>query len=107
LKGLYLNTLGTALYRTGRFEDAIHRLEEGIQLRGGSELPQDWVFLAMAHHRLGHRDLARRYLESLRSRPQSTNPAQFWDELEIRLLTSEAEAMILYDPIFPANPFAR
>ena len=69
LKGLYLNTLGTALYRTGRFEDAIRRLEEGIQLRDGRDIPQDWVFLAMAHHRLGHRDLARRYLGSLRSRP--------------------------------------
>ncbi len=61
----------------------------------------------MAHHRLGHRDLARRDLESLRSRPPGTKPRQFWDELEIRLLTSEAEATILYDPVFPADPFAR
>jgi len=101
----YLSTFGAALYRAGRFEDAILQLEEGIQLKGGTGGPEDWVFLAMAHHRLGHRDLARRYLESLRIRPQSTNPSQFWDELEIRLLRGEAEATILDDPIFPADPF--
>jgi len=28
-------------------------------------------------------------------------------ELELRLLRSEAEALILYDPVFPADPFAR
>ena len=60
----------------------------------------------MTHHRLGHRDQAHRYLESLRSRPQNTDPGQFWNELEIRLLRSEAEATILYDPVFPADPFA-
>ena len=69
-------------------------------------VPEDWVFLAMAHHRLGHRDRARRYLERLRSRQPSTDPNQFWNEVEIRLLKSEAEATVLYDPIFPADPFA-
>jgi WD40 repeat protein/tetratricopeptide (TPR) repeat protein len=106
-KGLCLTTLGAALYRAGRFEEAIRRLEEGIQLRNGASYPRDWVFLAMAHHRLGHRDQARPYLERLRSRQPSTAPYQFWDEIEIRLLRSEAEATILYDPIFPANPFGR
>lgn len=105
-KQIVLNTLGAVLYRAGRFEDAIHRLEEGIQLRNGESLPQDWVFLAMAHHRLGHRDEARRWLDRLRNRPPSENPSQFWDELEIRLLRNEAEAVIFYDPVFPADAFA-
>jgi hypothetical protein len=31
-----------------------------------------------------------------------------WTEwLQARMLFSEAEALILYDPIFPAEPFAR
>ena len=103
-----LITLGAALYRVGRFEDAIRRLEEKIRARfkGSSEEPQDWPFLAMAHHRLGHRDEARRWLEKLRNRQPSTDSDKFWDELEIRLLSSEAEAVVLYDPIFPADPFA-
>jgi hypothetical protein len=60
----------------------------------------------MAHHRLGHPDEARRWLDRLRELQISTDPAQFWLELEVRLLRSEAEAVILYDPIFPEHPFA-
>jgi len=106
-KAGYLNTLGAALYRAGRFDEAIRRLEEAIRLRNGVTLPEDWEFLAMAHHRLGHRDEARRWLDRLRNRQPSADPAQFWAELEIRLLRCEAEAVILYDPVFPADPFAK
>ncbi len=105
-KASYLNTLGAAVYRAGRFDDAIRRLEEGIQLRNETSGPQDWVFLAMAHHRLGHRDHAVRYLERLRSRKPGKGRTPSWDDLEIRRLQTEAEATILYDPIFPADPFA-
>jgi WD40 repeat protein/tetratricopeptide (TPR) repeat protein len=106
-KAAYLNTLGAALYRAGRHDEAIRRLEEGIQLRGGKSEPQDWVFLALAHFRLGHRDEARRWLNQFRGRPHDADPANFWDELEIRLLRSEAEAVVLCDPVFPHDPFAR
>ena len=44
--------------------------------------------------------------EVLRNRQPSADPGKCWDELEIRLLSSEADAMILYDPVFPADPFA-
>jgi WD40 repeat protein len=106
-KANYLNTLGAVLYRAGHYEEAIDRLEEGIRLRGGASLPQDWEFLAMAHHRLGHRHEARRWLDRLRGHQPSTDPKRFWSELEIRLLRSEAEAVVLHDPAFPDDPFAR
>jgi hypothetical protein len=62
----------------------------------------------MAHYRLGHREEARRWLDRLREyQPSLMDPARFWDELEVRLLRSEAEAVILYDPVFPDDPFAR
>jgi tetratricopeptide (TPR) repeat protein len=102
-----LCTLGAALYRAGRFEDAIVRLEEGAGPRKEDSLPQARLFLAMAHHHLGHRDEARLWLDRLRDRQPSNDPERFWDELEIRVLRSEAEALILYDPAFPADPFAR
>ncbi len=102
----YLSTLGATLYRAGRFDEAIRRLDDGIKLRGGTSFPWDWPFLAMAHHRLGHRDLARRWLDRLREYQPSADRSDFWDEWELRLLRSEAEAVILYDPIFPADPFA-
>ena len=60
----------------------------------------------MAHHRLGHRDEARRWLDRLREHQPSTDPAQFWQDLAVRLLRSEAEAVILHDPAFPDDPFA-
>jgi WD40 repeat protein/tetratricopeptide (TPR) repeat protein len=106
-KPTFLNTLGAALYRAGRFEDAIHRLEEGIRKRGGKSLPQDWVFLALAHHGLGNRAEARRWLDRLRAYLPDEKPSAFWNELEIRLLRREAEAVIHFDPIFPTDPFAR
>jgi tetratricopeptide (TPR) repeat protein len=100
-----LNTLGAALYRAGRFDDAIRRLEESILARGG-EHPTDWPWLAMAHHRLGHCHEARRWLARLRDDQAIADPARPVDELEIRLLRSEAEAVILFDPVFPDDPFA-
>jgi tetratricopeptide (TPR) repeat protein len=96
-----------ALYRSGRYDEAIRRLEKGIRLRGGEAWAQDWEFLAMAHHRLGHRDQARRWLDRLRKYQPSAEADKFWDELQIRLLLAEAEAVVLYDPVFPKDPFAR
>jgi WD40 repeat protein/serine/threonine protein kinase/tetratricopeptide (TPR) repeat protein len=102
------NTLGAALYRAGRFDEAIRRLEEALKARGGGQgHPTDWACLAMAHHRLGHRAEARRWLDRLRDDQAIANPARSWDEVEIRLLRSEAEAVVLYDPAFPDDPFAR
>jgi hypothetical protein len=67
-------------------------------------LEADWVFLAMAHHRLGHHAEARRWLDRFRDRSPNRDPSAFWDELEIGLL--QAEAVVIWDPIFPAHPFA-
>jgi hypothetical protein len=103
----FLKTLGAALYRAGRYDDAIRRREEGIQSGGGRSLPPDWAFLALAHFRLSHRAEARRWLDRLRGAQPRMGPARFWYELDIRLLQSEAEAVILYDPVFPDDPFAR
>jgi hypothetical protein len=61
----------------------------------------------MAHYRLRHSDEALRWLDRLRGDQPSMAPDQFWQELEYRLLRSEAEAVILYDPAFPDDPFAR
>ena len=37
----------------------------------------------------------------------SADPNEFWSELEIRLLQQQGEAVILYDPVFPDDPFAQ
>jgi tetratricopeptide (TPR) repeat protein len=54
-----LNTLGVALYRAGRWPSAIDTLERSLAAGHGSFDGFDLFFLAMAHHRLGHRAEAR------------------------------------------------
>jgi hypothetical protein len=45
-----LETLGAALYRAGRYDEAIRRVQEGIRAAGWSAA-SDHAFLSMAHHR--------------------------------------------------------
>ena len=58
-----LNTVGAVMYRAGRLDDAIKLFNESVseQRRGG--LIEDWVFLAMAHHKKGNKDKAKEYLD--------------------------------------------
>ena len=104
---IYLNTLGAALYRAGRFEESIRRLEEAYPEARWQELyPRtgcSWPWLII---NLGIATEARRWLDRFQTYKANEKPDAFWDELEIRLLRTEAEALILYDPVFPADPFA-
>jgi tetratricopeptide (TPR) repeat protein len=96
--------LGAALYRAGRFEEAIHRIDESLTMRGGRGGPLDWSYLAMAHARLGHHAEAWRWLETLRNH-RPPEDLEYWDIVEVRILRKEAEALFL-DSAFPAAPFA-
>src|SRR4029077_10195924 len=84
-KRLALNTLGAALYRAGRIDEAIARLDESVKASGGVGVPQDWAFLAMAHHRKGNVDESRRWLEKLRSHKLGEKPGSR-QGAEIRIL---------------------
>ena len=63
-------------------------------------------FLALAHHQLGHHAEAHAWLDRLRTYRPNESDGDYWNELEIRLLRREAEAVILYDPNFPVDPLA-
>ena len=55
---------GLADFRAGRYERAVEHLRESLKVGGGwAAAPVNYPVLAMAHHRLGHRDEARRWLE--------------------------------------------
>jgi tetratricopeptide (TPR) repeat protein len=54
-----LNTLGVIHYRSGRYDEAIAALERSMAAESGRSDGFDLFFLAMAHHRLGHREAAR------------------------------------------------
>jgi WD40 repeat protein/serine/threonine protein kinase len=90
-----LNTLGAALYRAGRFEEAIRRLNESSKTRRAKVVPKALAFLAMAHHALGHQDEAKDWLDSLTASQVNKVPGSSWDEIEIRILRREAESLIL------------
>src|SRR3712207_7156044 len=49
-----LHALGAALYRAGRYEEAVERLRESDEV--GWFGPVNWLVLALAHHRLGQPD---------------------------------------------------
>ena len=90
-----LKTLGAALYRAGRFEEAIRRLDESIQTRGDGGDPRGFAFLALAHYRLGHRDEAEHWLDKLVAyRPKEGFDFSI-DDVEVRILHREAESVIL------------
>ena len=95
---LALNTLGAALYRAGRIDEAIARLDESVKASGGVGVPQDWAFLAMAHHKKGNDDEARRWLEKLRSHKPDQKAGFSTDLVECRILLREAEALLRETP---------
>ena len=98
-----LNTLGAALYRAGRFEEAIRRLNESVQTSGGQSVPKGFAFLAMAHHRLGHNDAAKRWLDKLLAYQPKEGFDFSLDDVEIRILRREADALVLRGPAPPAR----
>jgi tetratricopeptide (TPR) repeat protein len=61
-----INTLGVAQYRMQQFADAIKTLERAAEIGDrGDPHPVDYAALAMAHHRLGHGEEARRHLKQV------------------------------------------
>jgi tetratricopeptide (TPR) repeat protein len=110
---------GLAEYRAQRFTDALATIQKSQAAMSGSgpwyfEVPARCVH-AMALSRLGRRDEARAALERASelyrsNAPQNIalDPGPHWnDHLICEVLHREAEAVILYDPIFPADPFAQ
>jgi WD40 repeat protein/Flp pilus assembly protein TadD len=87
------NTLGAILYRTGQHMDALAELNAAIKLNSRGGTPLDFLFLAMVHHRLGHPKEARESLDQARQALEKSPPL-FWEQVELRLLHREAEALL-------------
>jgi serine/threonine protein kinase/Flp pilus assembly protein TadD len=102
-------TLGAVLYRAGRFQEAVRELTEADRLAPSPSRyspwspAHAWLFLAMAHHRLGNPGEAARWLakagqwidEALRAPQAATRDDFSWDcRLTLQLLRQEAEALV-------------
>jgi hypothetical protein len=110
----HVNQLGAALYRAGRFEEAVARLTEATELSCHpyrTNMLHTCFYLAMAHHRLGHADLARRWLDQAvqgteralewaaepavkSANPDGVIPPNWFRKLTLELLRHEAEQLI-------------
>jgi hypothetical protein len=109
--------VGAVLFRAGRLEEALERFERAQ--KASPRRARDWLFLAMIHRRLGHTSEAGRSLqqadqwiiEADRAPSGTEKEGPRWTDLTERptilFLRSEAEAVVRFDPVFPAEPFAR
>jgi WD40 repeat protein/tetratricopeptide (TPR) repeat protein/tRNA A-37 threonylcarbamoyl transferase component Bud32 len=100
----HLNTLGAALYRAGRHKEAVRKLAEAILVNGKGGTAGDWVFLAMAHYRLGDAREAKEWLAKMvrwldgggmaRRNPLTGRPYSIPERLEMEILRREAETLL-------------
>jgi serine/threonine protein kinase/tetratricopeptide (TPR) repeat protein len=112
-----LTTLGAALYRAGRFEDAVKRLDEAAAAYRPDTpsrllLIYNRLFLAMAHHCLGHADEARQSLDKAvqwmeqasqeKAKDAASKIPMPWNRrLTLELLRREAETLIRSETVPP------
>ena len=89
-----LNTLGTILYRAGEDDKAVEQLTEALKAHGKDGAPPDWLVLAMAHHRLGHAEEARKWWDRAAAEIENgdrEDQLKWTARLERRLLYREAK----------------
>src|SRR5262245_1945043 len=91
----HLITLGAALYRADRAEEAVGRLGEALEAHGKGGV-EGWLFLALARQRLGRGAEARQALDRARSALDEAAGSELpWaDRLARQFLRAEAEALV-------------
>jgi WD40 repeat protein/tetratricopeptide (TPR) repeat protein len=100
-----LNTEGAILFRAGRYQDAVAKLDDARKAHPRGGAPFDYWFLAMAHHHLENAAEARACLKEgarltdLAEAGKLNDPTLpmplFWiQRLELQILRQEAEALL-------------
>jgi WD40 repeat protein/tRNA A-37 threonylcarbamoyl transferase component Bud32 len=89
-----LLTLGAALVRARRYDEAVRILDEAVADWGKDDTAWDWLFLAMAHHHLGANDLARANAEKAARWIDKAGTLYWSDRLELTLLRRETEGYL-------------
>jgi Flp pilus assembly protein TadD len=100
-----LTGLGSAQYRGGRFEDATRTLRDAITIHGKGGDADAWLFLALAHKRLGHHDEAREAFDKLDGWYNKQRFQTWQERVRQELLHQEAKALVNAPPPMPrVNP---
>jgi hypothetical protein len=100
-----LYVAGLAHYRAGQFDDAVTRLRQAVDDRGWRERSIAYPALAMAYHRSGHADEAKKALASTEAAidqwtkemleaPVGRMPLLWFDWIECQLLYREASILL-------------
>ncbi len=101
-----LKNLGAVLYRAGRLDEALAKLNEAEPTHDGNSSPAyTWYFLAMTHDRLGNSEEAQQWYEKAAARTSETlAPASedgtaklsvTWNRrLTLELLNAETEQLL-------------
>jgi WD40 repeat protein/tetratricopeptide (TPR) repeat protein/tRNA A-37 threonylcarbamoyl transferase component Bud32 len=90
----YLQTLGAALYRAGQWQAAVERLNEAVIRSERGQTVESLLFLAMAQHRLGRAQEARKCLDRAITWIALTGKASWSDKLAAQRLQKEAEELL-------------
>jgi len=88
----FLKAWGAILYRAGRFQEAVERLNESVKAGKGQTAVQCWCFLAMAHFRLGEDAEARKFLA--KAVQFKIAPGITRERVELELFREEAQALV-------------
>jgi WD40 repeat protein/tetratricopeptide (TPR) repeat protein/tRNA A-37 threonylcarbamoyl transferase component Bud32 len=90
----YLTALGAALFRAGRYPDALARLREAIDIHGNDRPPLAHVFLAMVYQRRHDNAAARGWLTKATA-AMGARSTWNWDQrLKLQCLLREAEKLL-------------
>jgi len=90
----FLTTRGAVLCRAGRFEEAVKVLREAMNFHADVNEFNDWLFLALAEHRLGHADAAKEAAVKARAAERKAKAGPVWDVAEVELLDAELDAAL-------------
>jgi WD40 repeat protein len=93
----FINTLGVAYYRAGKYKEAIAELEKSrpVAAANGQDA-NDLYFLAMCYYRLGNPAKARECFESAKDSQQRNATRLAKEELEeLNRFRAEAEALLM------------
>jgi tetratricopeptide (TPR) repeat protein len=87
--GNYWGTLGNAHYRAGQWSDALAAFQQAAKLRNGGD-GLDWLFLAMAHGRLGEKEQGRKWYDQAVEWMEKNDP----DDGGLKSMRAEAAELL-------------